>query len=160
MERWIDTCNVTMKDDLDSAIAKFLYRTAIPFNVADYQEWKDIWSLARPVYQPPKSKALKRTLLTKEYFKMKTSVKEIVKEAHSVSIVSDGWSNIRNEHFVNFILIIPNHKPLFYGYIDCDGESQTSIQISSDIITVIEEIGAQKVNSVVTDNAVTMQVAW
>lgn len=160
MERWIDTCNSTMKDDLDSAIAKFFYRTAIPFNVADCQEWKDIWSLARPAYQPPKSKVLRTTLLKKEYFKMKMNVQEIVKEAHSVSIVSDGWSNIRNEHLVNFILIIPNQKPLFYGYIDCDGESQTSVQIASDLIKVIEEIRVEKVSSVVTDNAVTMQGAW
>ena len=56
--------------------------------------------------------------------------------------------------------MIPNHKPLFYDYIDCDGESQISLQISSDIPRLMEEIGAEKTNSVVTDNAVTMQGAW
>ena len=160
MDRWIDTVNSDHKEKLDEAIAKFYYRTAIPFNTADCKEWKDVWLLARPAYEPPSSKRLRTTLLTKAFNKMQCNVNEIIQDATSVSVVSDGWSNLRNEHLVNFILIIPNHKPLFYGFIDCDGQSQTSLQIANDLIKVIEEIGAAKINSVVTDNANTMQGAW
>ena len=123
IERWIDTCNSLIKDNLDTAIAKFFYRTAIPFNVADCKEWNDAWSIARPANKIPSSKVIRTTLLTKEYMKMKRNVQQIIQEASSVSIISDGWSNIRNEHLVNFLLLIPNHKPLFYDYIDYDGES-------------------------------------
>ena len=96
-------------------------------------------------------------MLTKTYSEMKNNIQEIVKDAPTVSIISDGWSNLRNEHLVNFILVIPNQKPLFYGFIDCDGESQTSQQIATDSMHVIDEVGAEKVNSIVTDNASSMR---
>ena len=35
-------------------------------------------------------------------------MKILVEKAPVVSIVSDGWSNIRNDHLVNFVVTIPN----------------------------------------------------
>ena len=61
-----------------------------------------------------------------------------------MTIVTHGWSNMRNEHLVNYIALIPNRKPLFYGYKDATGFSQTSHQIAGDIIEVIENIGQEK----------------
>ena len=49
---------------------------------------------------------------------------------------------------------------MFYGFIDCDGDSQTSQQIATDLLRVIDEIGVEKVNSVVTDNDSSMRGAW
>jgi hypothetical protein len=62
MGRWIDSVNNDSKNKLDSSIAKFYYRTGIPFNVADCKEWKNMWRLARPAYSPPSSKKLRTSL--------------------------------------------------------------------------------------------------
>ena len=94
------------------------------------------------------------------YWQMRAVQYSIIRKKPSLSIFSDGWSNLRNEYLVNSILVIPNQKPLFYGFIDCDGESQTFLQFVTDLIRIIEEIGSEKANSIVTDNAITIQGVW
>lgn len=160
MSSWIDKCKKEDQDQIDIAVAKFFYRTGIPFNAADCQEWKNMFQLARPAYKPPGSKKLRTTLLSRVYTDMNESIRQIIADSTNISIISDGWSNIRNEHLVNYILIIPNQKPLFYGITDCDGKSQTSMQVAADLVNVIHDIGAEKVVSIVTDNAPNMRSAW
>jgi hypothetical protein len=87
-------------------------------------------------------------------------MKILVRKAKTVSIISDGWSNIRNDHLVNFVVVIPFTKPILFKAIDTSGISQTGECIYKDIKQVIDEIGPEKVSSVVTDNAANMQAAW
>ena len=75
MERWVDTVSSDMKEKLDETIANFYYRAAIPFDTTDCKECKHVWFLTRLTYEPPSSKRLQTTLLTKVFNKMKCNVK-------------------------------------------------------------------------------------
>ena len=44
MEKWIDLMNANDVEPLDLLVAKFFYRTGIPFNTADCDEWKAMWN--------------------------------------------------------------------------------------------------------------------
>ena len=139
--------------DLGFANCQIFYRTRINFNTADCEEWKELWQYARPSYLPPSSKKLRITLLDKANNITKKECEDSIAEAETVTIVADGWLNMRKDHLVNYIALIPNRKPLFYGNKDTTGFSQTSNQIAGDTIEVIENIGQEKVVAVVSDNA-------
>lgn len=84
----------------------------------------------------------------------------MLENASGLTLTSDGWSNIRGEHLVNFVIKAPGHKPLFYKCINTSGTPQTSEAVAAEIIAVINEIGAHKFGAVITDNAAVMRRAW
>ena len=61
---------------------------------------------------------------------------------------------------MSYVALIPNRKPLYYGYRDTEGISQTSERIAEDILDMIDEIGKNKVVALVSDNASNMRGAW
>jgi hypothetical protein len=78
-----------------------------------------------------------------------------------LDIVSDGWSNIRNEHLINFVVTFPdNSKPLFIKSIHVGEERQFSVNIAKYLETEVLAIGLEKVSGIVTDNAPNMKGAW
>nr|CAI5846841.1 unnamed protein product [Callosobruchus analis] len=85
-------------------------------------------------------------------------VEQKIAQADSVAIMCDGWSNIRNESIVDFILTTPT--PVLYKILATGKESQTAKYITEQIQEVINEIGVQGVFEVVTDNAANMKGAW
>lgn len=89
---------------------------------------------------------------------MKTFVEEQIAAAHCVAIMCDGWSNVRNESIINFVVTTP--KPILYKTLATGKESHTAEYIANQINAVIEEIGIRKVFGLVTDNAANMKAAW
>ena len=99
-------------------------------------------------------------MLEREYDRLKEIGDDYLRSATCYSITSDGWSNIKGQHMVNFIVHVPNQKPFFLKKVSTVGIPQTSISIAAEIIKVIEELGPDKCVGVVTDNASNMQGAW
>ena len=95
--------------------------------------------------------------MDKCYEKYKDLGKKLLDNAPFYSIVTDGWSNLRSEHLVNYIITVPNSKQFFYKALDTSGIRQTSERIAQEIINVAEELGPSKLVSVVTDNASNMR---
>ena len=75
-------------------------------------------------------------------------------------MVSDGWTNVRGDHLVNFCIKAPNEKPLFYTSINTTGILQNAAAVADAIINVIETLGPQKFSCILTDNANVMRAAW
>ena len=99
--------------------------------------------------------------MQKKHESLEKEIKGLIAESCGpIAIATDGWSNIRNEHLVNFVLVLPNHSPILFKTIDTSGTSQTGEEIFRKIKEVILEIGAEKINAVVTDNAANMRKAW
>ncbi|KAI3655195.1 hypothetical protein MP638_004560, partial [Amoeboaphelidium occidentale] len=124
-----------LRDALVDAIARFVYRTGIPFRVVTSESFKDIFQLLYPplVAYLPSEKVLSGSALNKRYLALKEQAQSMLNSAQMYSIVTDGWSNIRNEH------------------LD---------EVAEQILRVIDEIGSKKCVSVVTDNASVMKAAW
>ena len=73
----------------------------------------------------------------------------------------DGWSNIRNELIINFVISQP--KQMFWKSFHTDLQSHTGKYIATEILKVIEELESEcgkMVFGVVTDNASNMKKAW
>jgi len=112
----------------------------------------------RPAFKIPTRYELSGSLLLKEYEKINSLVEEQIAAAESVAIICDGWSNLRNDSIINFVVTTP--FPLLYKIITTGKESHTGEYIAREINLVIEKISLQKVFGLVTDNTINMKTAW
>ena len=82
----------------------------------------------------------------------------ILKNTSNITLASDGWSNIRRESVLNFVICLP--KPIFYDAKHTGAESHTAEYIYQELKSIIETIGPSKFAGVITDNASSMRAAW
>ena len=158
------SCNLSDGDikNINVKLANFFYRTGISFRLADSEAFKDFISSLNPSYAAsmPSAKMLSGSLLDQQYVKCSNRLEETLAAAQNLTLVTDGWTNIRGDHLVNFCIKAPELQPLFYKSINTSGISQNSQAVAAAIIEVIEELGSEKFCCVVTDNAPVMKAAW
>jgi Protein of unknown function (DUF 659) len=107
--------------DIDAAVANLFYRSGISFRIADSPAWKQLISLLNANYAlvMPSSKVLSSRLLDKQCNKTRAKIGKILCETESLTLTSDGWTNVRGDHIVNFIIKAPNRQPFFFKPINC-----------------------------------------
>ncbi|XP_065684855.1 uncharacterized protein LOC136096995 [Hydra vulgaris] len=154
--------NEELKNDIDTKLANFFYPTGISFRLVESEVYKDFVKSLNPSYASviPKAKALSGSLLEKQYIKCSIYVNEILNSETNLTLMSDGWTNIRGDHIVNFCIKAPKQKPFFYTSINTSGIIQNSSAVAAAILQVIEKIGSQKFTSFISDNAPVMKSAW
>ncbi|CAG8723939.1 7918_t:CDS:2 [Gigaspora margarita] len=64
---------------------------------------------------------------------------------------TDGWTNIYQDHLVNYIAIGKNRKSELIKVKDTHRESQTSTTIFRDLVEVIIELGIEKISAIISD---------
>lgn len=157
-------CNMNegLRKDIDMKFANFFLRTGVSFRLADSEALKDLITALNPEYARsiPSSKTLAGSLLDKCYEKCSKEVTEILVESQNLTLISDGWTNIRGDHIINFCVKAPGQTPFFYSSIDTSGIHQNAAAVAAKICSVIEEIGPEKFVAVITDNAPVMKSAW
>jgi len=119
---------------------------------------KSFFDALRPTFKLPSRKQLAGKLLDNACTETSNHISSCIKNAKCIAIVSDGWSNQRNEGIINYILTTP--QPLFYKCVVCEENRHTSDYIAIELCTVIEKIGPEKVYGITTDNAANMKAAW
>lgn len=100
--------------------------------------------------------------MTAAHEKQLERISTILETTSKVALVTDGWSNIRNDHIVNFGAVFPNNpiKPILLDAVSVKEQSQTGQNIAASIEAAVLKIGLDKVAGIVTDNASNMQAAW
>lgn len=81
-------------------------------------------------------------LLDNEYSKMKAVVTKQINESTDLHLQCDGWSNMRNESIINFVISQP--KPFFAEFIEVGCQSHTAEYLSNEIGKVIDRYRAEK----------------
>lgn len=155
------TGQTSTKEELDEITANFFFRTGIAFRIADSKAWKILIGALNPAYAADmaSAKMLSGRLLEQQYVETSKKLKTVLNETEGLMLASDGWTNIKGDHIVNFIIKAPSHQPFFYKSVDTTGIPQTALAISEEITKVLEEVGSSKFCSVVVDNANVMQAA-
>ena len=84
-----------------------------------------------------------------------------VAESDAIPIMCDGWSNIRHEPIINFVLSVP--QSVFWKSIHTEMQSHTGKYIAEAVSGVIDEVkqecGKMPI-ALVTDNASNMKKSW
>lgn len=127
-------------------------------SVLDNQNWHHVFNLLRPCYKIPSPFVLGERLLNTEYLRVQDKVKNKINSAVSLGVMSDSWSNVRNEGIVNFIVTTP--EPVFLKAVAPGTQRETGEYISDELIKVIDTIRPEKTTAVITDNAKNIKKAW
>ena len=150
------------KEVVDAAVGKFFYRSGISLDIADSTAWKSLITCLNPSYaqQVPSESSLSNRLLDKQYDEARADLDEILSESKNLTITSDGWTNSKGDGIVNFMIKVPGRPSLFYKSVDTSGTNQTSETIANEICDVIQNIGEEKIDAVITENVPMLQEAW
>ncbi|XP_004212466.1 uncharacterized protein LOC101238619 [Hydra vulgaris] len=157
-----DTTNGEWKADVDMKLSNYFYRTGVSLRLVESDAFKDFVNALNPAYAAamPSAKTLSGPLLDMHVNKCSAAVDEIIQSHGNLTLMSDGWTNIRGDHIVNFCVKAPGQKAIFYSSIDTSGIIQNSVAVAAAIIQVIDKIGSQKFCSFISDNAPVMKSSW
>ena len=103
--------------------------------------WKRFFNVIQPAYVVPSRYKISEPLLDSEYDKIKVETVATIAASDSIGLMCDGWSNIRNEPIINFIVSQP--KPIFWKSFHTDLQSHTGEYIATEILKVIEELESE-----------------
>ncbi|CAI5689300.1 unnamed protein product [Oreochromis niloticus] len=155
---FFDFMDDTSQKDADECFARAIYATGSPLMVTSNVYWKRFLNVLRPAYIPPTRHALSTHLLDEEFSRVQAKVKQTIDQADCISVISDGWSNIRGQGIINYIITTP--QPVFYKSVDTKENRHTGQYIADELKVIINDLGPDKVFALVTDNAANMKVAW
>lgn len=141
--------------ELDDMLSKAIYVSGTPLAIVEHPLWQEFFKRLRPSYKLPTRKKVSSTLLDSQYGKMKAAVDDEIKSASVLHLQCDGWSNVRNEPILNFIITQP--KPFFVDSIATKKNRHTGDYLGTQIESMIEKYGSEKFYSVIGDNARNMQ---
>ena len=152
------------RHELDSRIARMFYTRGLPFHFARNPNYCSSYAYAAthniPGYIPPRYNALITTLLQKERANIERLLKPIKDSwlANGVSIVFSGWSDPQKRPFIN-IMAASDRGSVFIKAIDGSGEFKDKHFIAGVLKDAIKEIGHEKIDQVIIDNASVMKFA-
>ncbi|XP_042509285.1 uncharacterized protein LOC122084935 [Macadamia integrifolia] len=138
-------------------VAKWFYEACIPFNTVKLRSFEEMVEAIAQFgsgYKPPSYHELRVPLLQDEKAQIdciKQKYEDYWKR-HGCTLISDGWTDKRGRHLINFLVNCPLGT-YFMGSVDVSSESQYAAMLFQLLDSKIEEIGEDNVVQVVTDNA-------
>ncbi|KAJ0757892.1 putative transcription factor/ chromatin remodeling BED-type(Zn) family [Helianthus annuus] len=145
------------RNQVSKDIGRFFYENGIPFNVANSPSFtsmlRSVGNYGRGL-KPPTMHEL-RTWILKEEVKTTTKMVNEIKatwKTTGVSLLSDGWSDMRNRSLINF-LVNNQYGTVFLKTVDASDCVKDANKIFELLDGVVEEIEEDVVVQVVTDNA-------
>ncbi|XP_070035007.1 uncharacterized protein [Nicotiana tomentosiformis] len=161
LEKSFNICNRNIADKL---AARMLYASGLLFNLATspyykkYSEFLAVNSL--PGYVPPTFNRLRTTLLAQEKAHINRKLQPIKDtwKRKGLSICSDGWSDIKRRPLIN-IMGASSGRPIFLKSINSSGIIKDGEYIAKLFIKAIDDVDAENVVQVITDNAGNMKLA-
>lgn len=154
-------CNKAEETIIDGAMADFFFRTPTSFRTIDSKPWKRLVSVLNPAYAKVMKSAstLAGTQLSSKYDEYRKMLFKKIETSKGFVLASDGWTSVRTEHLVNFIVLIPGHKPLYFKSVNTSGLQMNAETQKKLIVDAATELGISKWIGVIVDNAYVMQVA-
>ncbi|KAJ0901317.1 putative ribonuclease H-like superfamily [Helianthus annuus] len=156
-KRMEEAFGILERNAVDLKIIRGLCANGIPFNVLRNPHFIEMISAIKNApgdYKPPSCEKARTNLLDE-------CVRDVEKElapvkdtwyTQGVSIVSDGWSNVKHNPLIN-VLAVNSRGAMFMEAGDFLGVEKTGTAIANFLLGAIETIGPSNVLQVVTDNA-------
>jgi len=83
-------------------------------------------------------------------------LRRVIDERTGITLITDFYTDFMQNHYMNFVIKVPTiRKTYFYKLIDTNAIDQNSQSLAK----IIKEIGVEKVNFLITDNAKSMKLA-
>ncbi len=158
IENFVDRMSEEEQETLEISLSQALFAAGVPFSFLENDYVIQFFQQLRPAFKLPNRKKLADELLDDVFDGVKAECNEQILQAKSLTMVSDGWSNINRESVQNFVICTP--KLLFFDAIYSGEESHTAKWVANEIIKQMEIIDINKFSAVITDTASVMKAAW
>jgi hypothetical protein len=109
---FVDKCYQNEKEEIDAILSRMIFGLGLPLSLVEAPAFVEFCKKLRPSYELPSRNVISERLLNKEFENVQKSIKILVNNAKFICIATDGWTNLRNEPIVNFIITTP--KPVFW----------------------------------------------
>ena len=156
-----DKMSTSEQQKLNALLARAMYASGTPFCMVENSHWQAFFKAIRPAYVVPSRYEVSEHLLVSEHEKTREEMLIKVAESDAVAIMCDGWSNIRHEPIINFLLSVP--QSVFWKSIHAEMQSHTGEYIAEAVSGVIDEVkqecGKMPI-ALVTDNSRNMKKCW
>lgn len=148
---------------MDGKIVRFHCACAIPFNVLRSPYWHEMVKAINEApkgYKAPNYEKARTVLLEREKAKVQRAFTRFTNEwvDSRVSIVLDGWKNIRNQHLIN-VLGVSSSGVVFITCHDSSSVTASAQNIADLLFKSIKDVGPNNVVQVITDNAANCKAA-
>ena len=161
---YLDKTSVEKKKKIDELIARAMYVSGSPLSMFDSLYWRAAVHELRPSYQLPSTYEFSTPLLNAEYSRVMSDVAVKLRAAVSLALMSDGWSNLRAEGIINFLVSTP--AIIFIKNIVPGEERENAAFLARHLINVVDDtvvkydVSEKKFFILITDNATNMKAAW
>lgn len=139
-------------------MAKAIFISGIPLSSVEHPLWIEFFKKVRPSYNLPSRFRLASTYLDSQYSEMQCEVKRQLTESKHLHLQCDGWSNIRNESIINFVISKP--QPLFVDFIMSKENKHDACYLAEQIEKVMKDHDPEKNFVIIGDNAKNMIAAF
>ena len=126
IQKFTDCISIRQIAEVKRCLARWVYADNIPFRVVESNFFKQFVTVLRPAFAHHISSRyeLSTPLLNHTHYEeIKARVSSFTRDVEYMSLISDGWSNIRGDSVINFVLTTP--QPVFYKSINASGDSDT-----------------------------------
>jgi len=160
----IPNLSKTQKDLIKECIAMHYYVTGTSFVRIEEANLLKAFQLCRPDVELPDRKQLAGPLLEKCYEKVRKETDyqlRSMKASMFCLTSTDGWSNVKNEPIINYMLI-GSTGTFFLESVSTGETSHDAKFIADDISRIIDDQRKRNINicGAVTDNTSTNKAAW
>ena len=155
-------CTMTPRDQArcDELLAEAIYSSGVAFNFVENPAFRKFLQHLRPAYKPPTRWKLANSMLDDAYDRTKKDMDVLLNKAgRQITLVSDGWTNVRTESVINYVAV--TRKNAIFLKSEVPGSKRpTGDMIVDGLKKAVEEVGRDKVVAVVTDNVANMKSSW
>lgn len=158
-ENTIPVSEVTVaekKGNLKEHFAKALFISGVPMAMVDHPLWKSFFEKLN--FKLPTRKALATKYLEKLYSELHKELSDDIAKSPFFHVQCDGWSNVRNEGIINFLICKP--ETIFVKSLSTEDNRHTSEYLATEIEKVIKTYDEKKTFVVIGDNARNLQKAF
>jgi hypothetical protein len=152
-----DFLDIGGRDEVDAKVVRFLYACGIPFNVLPSPYWHDLLKAINEApkgYKSPNDEKARTVLLDREKEKIQRALTRFTDGwiDIGVPIVSDGRTNVRNQHLIN-VLGVSASGAMFLAAHDSSSIIASSQNISDLLLKTINDVGPSNVIQAVLPEA-------
>ncbi|KAG8687723.1 hypothetical protein FRC08_011831 [Ceratobasidium sp. 394] len=150
--RFDPTTGMNQGEQIDHAIARLLCDSASPVRLVEYPAWNKLLHLLNPQlqYSSPSLSYISEKLIPAESRRAVLHMREYLKNQTNLSLSFDGLT--AGEHPVYTVHVCTADRHTFLYYADVFYGSHTSKYIEDLLVKVVNELGAHRVSSVVSDD--------
>lgn len=148
-------------DEIDlttTLFAKAIFVSGTPLSIVEHPLWIQVFEKLQPNFKMPSRKALSTKYLEKVYKQMRLKLDEELNACNYLHLQCDGWSNLRNEGIINFLISKP--QPAYVKSLNTETNAHTSEYLSQEIEKVMRMYWVNKFLVLIGDNARNIQKAF